>query len=229
MICKNCGIKITEGTTICPECGCHLNEYGAPIENAETEETVSGVTLEETPNEKHLEKKRVSDDRLTSRKKEIENNDRPEKDKDQKEHKKANARYAVIISLLVVIAIATGFLGFEYYRQSHSTSLFDSSRRVLIVRTVWNSEDYYGDYSDWTMISNALDDGGMIVLNRDELVQNNDGTFSVPTIMLRERMSVWGASDVYGSYYVDGALLNYIASEGWELVSTEGQYYYFRR
>ena len=71
-----------------------------------------------------------------------------------------------------------------------------------------------------TQIDNALKNGGMIVLNTQNL---NSGFETL--------ISLYGAADASGSYYTYGAVLNYIASWGWELVQapTSGlsDYYYF--
>lgn len=65
------------------------------------------------------------------------------------------------------------------------------------------------DLSDSTQIRNAVEDGGMMIiaLDGDWLDENFISGYGM-----------YGAVDSDGYYYTLGTVLNFIASEGWELV-----------
>ena len=92
--------------------------------------------------------------------------------------------------------------------------------QVLVVEI--NGEESES-YSDEIQIRRALKNGGMIILNN---VNMDDDEFKM-------KIQDYGADDSKGNYWVLGAILNYIANEGWELVhapsSGLSNTYYFVR
>ena len=122
--------------------------------------------------------------------------------------------------LLVVIAIGIGYLCFAQFQGTQS---FDSTPKILIIDVLRDivSED---SLSDSTQVSNALEDGGMIQIKID-----NDwleDTFGYG-------YAYYGASDSEGYHYTLGAVMNYVASQGWTFVQAPSSglstTYYFEK
>ena len=105
--------------------------------------------------------------------------------------------------LLIILVGCVGYLVVSRFREKNSSASIDSSNRVLVVYINNDSSDQ----SDMTQIKNAFNNGGMIKLD-----PNNIST------ELKWQMESYGASDSDGMYWVTGAVLNYVASRGWNLV-----------
>lgn len=122
--------------------------------------------------------------------------------------------------LLIVIAIGICYLCYVEFQGSQS---IDATPAVLIL---YCESDYASDddLSDTTQIRNALADGGMISVKIDnDWLRTNFGA----------EYTHYGASNADGYHYTLGALLNYIASQGWTLVQAPSsglsEYFYFTR
>lgn len=125
------------------------------------------------------------------------------------------------IEILMVLTVAClGYMVFVQYRQTHSSDDIDSSNRVLVVEI--NEDLSKSELSDSKQINEALKNGGMIRLKASDLESG-----------LKDKMNRYAAPNSSSQYWVLGALLNYLASEGWELTQapTTGlsQMYYFKR
>ena len=122
--------------------------------------------------------------------------------------------------LLVVIAVGIGYLCFAQFQGTQS---FDSTPKILIIDVLRDTvnED---SLSDSTQVRNALEDGGMIRIKID-----NDWLDDV----FGSAYSRYGASDSEGYHYTLGALLNYVASQGWTFVQAPSSglstSYYFEK
>ena len=126
----------------------------------------------------------------------------------------------MITILLLIIAIGLGYLVFVQYRQSNSSDKLDSSNRVLVIELREDLAE--ADISDEKQVRNALKNGGMIRLNISDLGSS-----------LKSKIEPYAASNSDNRYWILGAFLNYISSEGWELTQapTTGlsQLYYFKK
>ena len=122
--------------------------------------------------------------------------------------------------LMVIIAVGIGYLAIAQFRQTHSSETLDSSNRVLAVNI--DSDLESSDISDEEQIKNALKNGGLMRINPDNISKN-----------LKYKLDRYAAGDSTNHYWVLGAFLNYIASEGWELVQAPSsglsQMFYFRK
>ena len=122
--------------------------------------------------------------------------------------------------LLVVIAVGIGYLCFAQFQGTQS---FDSTPKILIIDVLRDTvnED---SLSDSTQVRNALEDGGMIRIKIDN--DWLDDAFG-------STYSRYGASDSEGYHYTLGALLNYVASQGWTFVQAPSSglstSYYFEK
>ncbi|MCK9482301.1 MAG: hypothetical protein M0R38_11140 [Bacteroidia bacterium] len=123
--------------------------------------------------------------------------------------------------LLLLIAIALGYLSFNTYRENNASKLIDSTRRVLMVSLTNN----YDEISDEKQVGNALLNGGMIQLQIDgEALLESFGNTNYKQ---------YGASGSSGKFYIMGAMLNYIASRGWTLIQSStsilnNEYYFIK-
>jgi hypothetical protein len=121
--------------------------------------------------------------------------------------------------LLFILVVCAGYLVFSKFREKNSSENIDSSNRVLVV---YMNSDSSTNQSDMTQIKNAFNNGGMIKLDPNDISTD-----------LKLQMESYGAADADGMYWVTGAVLNYIASRGWNLVQapTTGlvNCYYFTR
>ena len=121
--------------------------------------------------------------------------------------------------LLLVIAIGICYLCFVQFQETKS---FDSTPKILIVNVLSNmaSEE---SLSDSTQVDNALENGGMIQIKIDnDWLENTLG----------QSYLYYGAADADGYHYTLGAVMNYIASNGWTFVqysSELGGTYYFTK
>ena len=123
--------------------------------------------------------------------------------------------------MLIILTIIVFYLAFSQFRKNNTTEIFNSTNRVLLVEI--DSDLERDDLSDYTQIQNALKDGGTMRLNPNNLDKTLDS-----------KIDYYAATDSNGQFWVLGALLNYIASEGWELVQapTTGlatNYYFIRK
>lgn len=122
--------------------------------------------------------------------------------------------------LLLFVTIGIGYLVFAQYRQTHSSDSLDSSNRVLVVQI--DDDLKASELSDDEQIKNALKNGGMIRIKISDMDSS-----------LKQKIERYAAIGSDRNYWVIGALLNYLASEGWELTQapTTGltQMYYFRK
>ena len=119
------------------------------------------------------------------------------------------AKIGFIAFTIEIIAICIIYLSVSNHLKSNSLLNFESTRRILTVFIINDDDDETeeNDVSDITQISNALQNGGGVHIN----IGNMDSDF-------KETISSYAAYDADGRYYVLGAVLNYIASKGWELV-----------
>ena len=194
--CSECGCEFdTDKNSTCPECGISVKR----MNESDEEKTIDGF---DTPQKSSY---------IIPAKQEGGNAYKV----DMSIHKNKNRQYTVIIILLSFIALGIAYMSFSQYREKNSSELFDSTQRVLTVRLSFNQD---ADPSDYTQISRALENGGMILLSLDNL----DSTF-------KSQISSYGACDSNGTYYTLGALLNYISSEGWTLSTCDNTTYYFSR
>ena len=106
--------------------------------------------------------------------------------------------------LLIILVGCVGYLVVSRFREKNSAAGLDSSNRVLVV---YMNSDSSTDQSDSTQIRNAFNNGGMIKLDPNDISTD-----------LKLEMEPYAASDSRGMYWVTGAVLNYIASRGWNLV-----------
>ena len=112
-----------------------------------------------------------------------------------------------IVFLLLLLTAGIGYLCFNTYRETHSTETMDSIKRVLVVSIESDIAD--SDRSDKTQVTNALENGGMVRLkNTSEGYEYSLGT----------GYKKYGANDSNGYIWLNGAVLNYVASRGWTLV-----------
>lgn len=124
----------------------------------------------------------------------------------KREIRNAKAKFGAVISLLILLVLGLAYISFVTYRQTNSSDVIDSHNRVLLVQI---GSDY-SKLSDAIQVKNALKDGGMIRLELDkEFLEESFGSSSYQS---------YGATNSEGYHYILGALLNYIASRGWNLI-----------
>lgn len=89
-----------------------------------------------------------------------------------------------------------------------------NSNAILVVHL--NSDER----SDAVQIENAVDKGGQLSLDKE----------SIPVMdEIGPDVEGYGALNSQGSYYVNGAILNWVADKGWRLVAVNLNSYYFVR
>ena len=115
---------------------------------------------------------------------------------------------AIIVILLLILVFGIAYLCFSDFREKNSTEIIDSTRSVLLVQFAYGDDN--PEYSDTTQVRNAMDSGGMIIID----VTDADSI----TESMGSLWQSYGASNADGYYYLYGAVLNYIASHGWNLV-----------
>ena len=106
-----------------------------------------------------------------------------------------------VVLLLLMITICVGYLAISQYKETKGKS----QRRVLFVEI--DSDISKDKISDSTQIKNAIENGGMMRVEP-----------SAVDPYLDKKIGDFAALDADGNYWVTGAILNYLASEGWELV-----------
>lgn len=125
------------------------------------------------------------------------------------------------IFLLLLITCGIVYLCYSDYRKTNATETIDSTRRILILKV----SDSANSYSDSTQVRNVLNTGGTIILKSFE-GDSIDKVFD-------ESWNSYGGPDAKGYHFIDGALLNYIAIRGWNLIQAPstglGQVYYFTK
>ena len=134
--------------------------------------------------------------------------DRSDFEELKREIRSSKTKITGIIVFLFLITVALGYLTINAYRENNASDFVDSTRRVLMVSFVNDSDKV----SDEKQVKNALANGGMIQLQID-------GT-SLKTSFGSDDYKEYGASDYGGSFYIIGAALNYIASRGWALIQS---------
>lgn len=112
----------------------------------------------------------------------------------------------VVMLAIVVLTIVTIIDNSDSGREEDED--YGSGKSRVLAVEISNSF-YEDDLSDSTQIRNALKSGGMMRLNMDEL-----------STEFTKNIERYAAQTEGGNYWVLGAILNYVASEGWELVST---------
>ena len=129
-------------------------------------------------------------------------------DNEEKSKEFIKSKIGFIAFTIEIIAICIIYLSVSNHLKSNSLLNFESTRRILTVFIINDDDETEeNDVSDITQISNALQNGGGVHIN----IGNMDSDF-------KETISSYAAYDADGRYYVLGAVLNYIASKGWELV-----------
>lgn len=128
--------------------------------------------------------------------------------KSRKELVRTRKALSTLVTFLVILCLIVGAAIFlEHF---NGMGLVKSNHRVLVLTVLNDSKDKDSDFSDSVQIKNALNNGGLIRvdLSEDNLFQSFD----------RRTIQTYAALDENGSYWPLGALLNYIASNGWTLV-----------
>lgn len=136
--------------------------------------------------------------------------------------KEKNKGNFFITFLLIIIAVGIGYLCYSDYQERHPSQTFDSSHKVLVLIL----DDGSASYSDSTQFKNALADGGQIIIN-DSNAETMDECIGF------KEWRAYGASNKENYLYLNGALLNYIASRGWNLIQApstgiSSAYYFIR-
>ncbi len=199
--CSKCGAMIEGNPNTCPECGAQIvqdaaqtiNSYDAP---GDEENRLIG-TAAPTGNGSFAANNTYERDRGYTGVKASDsyNSEKPI----IVQHKD------ILIRIMLFILVAcVGYLVFLKFREKNSSENIDSSNRVLVV---YMNSDSSTDQSDMTQIKNAFNNGGMIKLDPNDI-----------STELKLQMESYGAADADGMYWVTGAVLNYIASRGWNLV-----------
>ena len=106
-----------------------------------------------------------------------------------------------MILLLSMITICVGYLAISQYKETKGKS----QRRVLSVEI--DSDIGKDKLSDSTQIKNAIENGGTMRVDPSDVDPYLD-----------KKIGDFAALDDNEHYWVNGAILNYLASEGWELV-----------
>lgn len=127
--------------------------------------------------------------------------------------------FAIFLLFLIVCGIT--YLCFSGYLEKNATKIMDSTRRILILKV----NDSANNYSDSTQGKNVINQGGTIIL-KDFDSDSIEAIFG-------ENWNSYGGADANGYHFLDGALLNYIASKGWNLIQAPntglGNTYYFTK
>ena len=127
--------------------------------------------------------------------------------------------FAIILLMLIVCGIT--YLCCSDYLGKNATEIIDSTSRILILKV----SDSANNYSDSTQGKNVINKGGTIIL-KDFDSDSINAVFG-------EYWNSYGGADANGYHYLDGALLNYIASKGWNLIQAPstglGSTYYFTK
>ncbi len=195
MICNNCGQELPDGLTFCPKCGTKL-----------TSDSITKPTSDQKHETKHQGKP----------------NPLSMLDNEEKSKEFIKSKIGFIAFTIEIIAICIIYLSVSNHLKSNPLFNFDSTRKILTVSIINDDNKEVDEISDITQIINALQNGGAMYLN----IENMDSDF-------KEIISSYGACNADGMYYVQGALLNYIASKGWELVQgpstgLSSTYYFIR-
>lgn len=149
------------------------------------------------------------------------NNVEIEKEQTKREERKISLLKSIKITLILLL-ISNLYLCLNVYRENRHSFLDKSKHRVLIVSFVNESVE---DVSDSRQISQGLDNGGHI-----RIADSNDGYHKA----FSDKFEYYGATNYEGMYWSKGAVLNYIASEGWTLIQRESlsynndEYYYIK-
>lgn len=212
MKCPKCATELPSDATFCPICGTPVTNSTAPAPQPAAQQLTSvqspamqPVSAPQTP----IPQPVYMAPSVT-----------PNNDKVISLQKAILRWNRLLAFLLLIAAVGVGYLAYVQFRQSHSSDTMDSTNRVLVIEI---DEDLKSDeISDETQVKNALKNGGMIRLKSSDLSKT-----------LKLNLDKYAAANEDGTYWVFGALLNYIASEGWELVQAPSsglsQSYYFRK
>ena len=238
IFCSNCGNKISDKALKCPKCGFafetsvekqqeslekpeSLQDQNSQMEDPDINNVSVGQTIQIREDE-NSERKDIdepinfsSTTPNTYSDNGVENNSNNNNSKCSKVQIKG---LWYIEFLLFILVVGVVYLGISQYRQTHSSDGLDSSNRVLVVEI--NNDLSESEKSDNKQINEALANGGMIRISTNNINST-----------LKSKIERYGATNSGGSYWVLGALLNYIASEGWTFVqgpsSGLSQNYYF--
>ena len=212
MICPKCSNEIPNNVTVCSVCGTAVNNTSSASEQQSFsfQNSAPQYATQQAP-------------QLTPQFTNV-NAPAPTSQKIEtllQQQKKILRTSRCLALFLLIAAIGIGYLAYVQYRQTHSSDSLDSSNRVLVLEL--NNDLTASNVSDERQIANALKNGGLIRLKADEVADSS----------LQPKIEKYSAMDSSGMYWVLGALLNYISSEGWELIQSPttglSQLYYFRK
>lgn len=126
-----------------------------------------------------------------------------------RDNKPKHVSFTGIIWLLLILIFSNIYLCYNVFRESHGDGIIDSSHRVLVLSI--EDDITQSESSDVTQVINALINGGQI------RVGNSNNSFDAA---FGSEYQNYGATNIKGSFWTRGAVLNYIASRGWTLVQT---------
>ena len=121
---------------------------------------------------------------------------------------------SIIIMCLLIIMLIVEVKQYKIVEKKNHPSKYQT---LCISRSTSDLDD---DCSDHLQIQNAIADGGQIIIN---LGKESDAFW------WENEVSKFGAYNSNGYYYTWGAFLNYVASQGWELVSENLPNVYFKK
>ena len=106
---------------------------------------------------------------------------------------------AIIVILLLILVFGIAYLCFSDFREKNSTEIIDSTRSVLLVQ--FADGDDNPEYSDTTQVRNAMDSGGMIIIDVTMLTPLRNHGLSLAIIRrLKCRwllLPLWGCLELY--------------------------------
>ena len=141
---------------------------------------------------------------------------------DEKEEMSVDLGGFVKFMLFLIAALLCVLVVFEVNDRYGVVEEADPVHGTLVVSISDDVEDE--ELSDSTQIRNAVEDGGMMIIALDSDWLDENFIYGYGR---------YGATNSEGYYYTLGTVLNFIASEGWQLVQgpTTGlaPYYLFSR
>lgn len=109
--------------------------------------------------------------------------------------------------LVLIAALLCALVVFEVNDRYGMVEEADPVHGALVVSISDDVDDE--DLSDRTQIRNAIEDGGMMIITLDGEWLDDNFIYGY---------GAYGATNSEGYYYTLGTVLNFIASEGWQLV-----------